>query len=586
MLPVARRRWARRGAEPEAAVVAALVGELGVTPLTARLLAGRGIDQVPAGRSFLQSRLNDLPDPFLLSGMAPAVSRLRQAILAGEPILVHGDYDVDGISGTALLVETLRGFGASVTYHLPLRLRDGYGLSGDALRQAAAAGGGVVISVDCGITALAEADLARDLGLDLIITDHHLPPDILPTACAIVNPRIPGENFPCKELAGVGVAFFLMAGLRKALRETGYFAEGAEPDLRMSLDLVALGTIADLVPLTGVNRILTRAGLQLLESVQRPGIAALIEVAGVRRVSCGSVGFQLAPRLNAAGRLEDAALGVKLLLGASPQEARGTARTLDECNRERRRIEESTLLQAIERLEGQGGGASRTIVLADDRWHPGVIGIVASRLVERFHRPTVLIALENGMGKGSARSIRGFHLFRALKSCAEYLDGFGGHEAAAGLTLGEGQVPAFSAAFERVAQEVLDAKDLLPVFGFDGEVLLEEITLTEVGGLAGLGPFGIGNPEPALVARGVRALQLRSLGNGHLRFTAQQGAFSLPCIAWRMKERAEGLTGDLDLLFTPEINEWQGRRELQLRIRDFRPSGEGYGDEEHAAGRG
>lgn len=574
MLPVTRRRWLWRGAEPAAAVVATLTAELGITPLTARVLAGRGVDTPRAGQAFLHPRLTDLPDPFLLSGMAPAVDRLVRAVVAGEPILVHGDYDVDGISGTTLLVETLRRFGAIVSFHLPLRLRDGYGLSAAALHQAAASGVRVVLSVDCGITALTEAQLARELGLDLIITDHHLPPDTLPSACAIVNPRLPGDSFPCQDLAGVGVAFFLLVALRKSLREAGHFAGRDEPDLRRSLDLVALGTIADLVPLTGVNRILTRAGLLTLEHGDRPGIAALREVAGIGRITCAGVGFQLAPRLNAAGRLEDAALGVGLLLGSSRKEALDTARQLDVCNLERRKLEEETLRQALDQLTRVEDGG-KTIVLADPGWHPGVIGIVASRLVDRFHRPTVLIALENGEGKGSARSIKGFHLFRALQACAEHLAGFGGHEAAAGLSLAEDRVAAFAAAFEQVAVERLGEADLQPVLGFDGEVLLEELTATAVDDLAGLAPFGLGNPEPAFVVRGVLARQGRTVGTGHLRFTAQQDGYSLPCIAWRMAERIDSLAGPLDLLFTPEFNEWQGRRELQLRIRDLRASGEG-----------
>jgi single-stranded-DNA-specific exonuclease len=556
--------------------VAALAADLAIAPLTARVLAGRGIDDVAAGRSYLQARLNDLPDPFLLSGMAPAVDRLVRAVVGSEPILVHGDYDVDGITGSALLVETLRSFGAIASFHLPLRLRDGYGLSAEALRSAAMAGVRVVVSVDCGITAMAEAELARGLGLDLIITDHHLPPETLPPALAIVNPQLPGDSFPGKELAGVGVAFFLLIALRKSLREAGHFAGRSEPDLRRFLDLVALGTIADLVPLIGVNRILTRAGLLILENGERPGIVALREVAGVRRVTCGAVGFQLAPRLNAAGRLEDAALGVRLLLETSPQEALVTARKLDACNLERRKIEEDTLGQALDRLLLQEEGG-KTIVLADQGWHPGVIGIVASRLVERFYRPTVLIALENGAGKGSARSIKGFHLFRALQDCTDHLDGFGGHAAAAGLSLAEDRVAAFAAAFERVAGECLGEQDLQPVLGFDGEVLLEELTAAAIDDLAGLAPCGMGNPEPAFVVRGVLARQGRVVGTGHLRFTAQQDGYSLPCIAWRMAERAESLAGPLDLLFTPEINEWHGRRQLQLRIRDLRPSGDGEG---------
>ncbi len=541
--------------------------------LAARVLAGRGYADAAAGEVFLNATLRNLPDPALLGGIQPAVRRLVAAIETGEPILVHGDYDVDGISGTALLTETLQAFGAQVQSHIPLRLRDGYGLSAAALKQAARDGVRVVLSVDCGVSAVCEAQLARDLGLDLIITDHHQAPDPLPEALAIVNPQLPGETFPGRELAGVGVAFFLLVALRKALREAGRFASGGEPDLRLGLDLVALGSIADLVPLTGINRILVRAGLALLEQNRRPGIKALRDVAGVRRMNAGAVAFQLAPRLNAAGRLEDAGRGVDLLLDAGQGQGAELARQLDRFNQQRRQIEETTLQQAIAALEGSGEPGRHSIVLADERWHPGVIGIVASRLVERYHRPAVLIALEDGQGKGSARSIRGFHLYRALAVCGEHLQGYGGHEFAAGLSLAATAVAGFRASFESCARETLAAEDLVPELAHDGEVLLEELDVAAVDDLDRLAPFGVGNPEPTFVLLGVAARQIRTLGDAHLKFLAQQDGYSLPCVAWKMAERRELLNDPVDLLVHPEFNEWQGRRELQLRVRDLRPAG-------------
>jgi single-stranded-DNA-specific exonuclease len=570
MTPVARRRWLRRGTEATSPVLASLCLELGIGSLTARVLAGRGQTAPGAGRAFLAAGLRDLPDPESLSGIRPAVRRLVQAIDAGELILVHGDYDVDGITGTALLVEILQACGARVKSHIPLRLRDGYGLSAAALRQAALDGVTVVLSVDCGVSAVAEAQLARELGLDLIITDHHQPPDPLPDALAIVNPQLPGETFPGRELAGVGVAFCLLAALRKTLRAAGRFDDGGEPDLRLGLDLVALGSVADLVPLTGINRILVRAGLALLEQDRRPGLKELREVAGVRRMNAGAVGFQLAPRLNAAGRLEDAGRGVDLLLDRGQGQAPDLARQLDRFNQERRRIEETTLQQAIAVLERDGDPGCHAIVLADERWHPGVIGIVASRLVERYHRPTVLIALDGEQGKGSARSIRGFHLYRALAACSDHLEGFGGHEFAAGLSLAAAAMDDFRRAFEACAWQTLDPADLVPELGHDGEVLIEELGATAVEDLERLAPFGVGNPEPAFVLRGVIARQVRTLGGAHLKFLAQQDGYSLPCIAWRMAERRELLEGPVDLLVHPEFNEWRGRRDLQLRVRDLR----------------
>ena len=575
MIPVTRRRWLRRGTEASSRDIASLCRDLGVEGLTARVLVGRGLADSTVAGDFLDAGLRNLPDPQELSGILPAVQRLVRAIVAGESILVHGDYDVDGITGTALLVETLQAFGARVSRHIPLRLRDGYGLSATALQQAANDGVRIVLSVDCGVSAVAEARLARDLGLDLIITDHHQPPEPLPEALAIVNPQLPGETFPGRELAGVGVAFCLLVALRKALREVGHFEPGREPDLRFGLDLVALGSIADLVPLTGINRILVKAGLALVEQNRRPGIKALRDVAGVRRVSAGAVGFQLAPRLNAAGRLEDAGYGVDLLLDGGEGAAPALALQLDRFNQERRRIEEATLQQAIAALESNDNPNSYSIVLADERWHPGVIGIVASRLVERYHRPTILIALDGQQGKGSGRSIHGFHLYRALAACAAHLDAYGGHQYAAGLSLTSGAVENFRQAFEAEARTNLGPNDLLPELHHDGEVLLEELDAAVVADLARLSPFGMGNPEPAFVIRNVTARQIRILGDSHLKFLAQQDGYSLPCVAWRMAERQELLEAPVDLLVHPEFNEWQGRQELQLRVKDVRPVGEG-----------
>ncbi len=573
MEPVTARRWHLRGSPQTHATAGELASALGVAPLTARILLQRGVSTSQEGRAFLASRLSDLPDPLLMKGMAVTVGRLVEAIRKGETIAVHGDYDVDGITGTALLVETLRAFGALVDYHIPLRLRDGYGLSATALEEAAARGVRVVLSVDCGVSAVAEAELARRLGLDLLVTDHHQPPDPLPEALSIVNPHQAGCEFPGKELAGVGVAFFVLVALRKALREAGWFGARKEPDLRHALDLVALGTIADVVPLRGINRTLVRVGLEVLEHGSRPGVRALKEVAGVREVTCGAVGFRLAPRLNAAGRLEDAALGVDLLLGSDPAAAAEIAQQLDNFNRERQAIELSTLQQAVERLEEKGEGGSRSILLADERWHPGVIGIVASRLVERYHRPTVLIALENGTGKGSARSIQGFHLYRALEGCREHLEAFGGHAMAAGLSVAADAVPALAARFEEVAGELLGEDDLLPRLAHDGEVLLQEFEEPVVQELATLAPFGIGNPEPAFLARSVQARQISRVGENHLRFTAWQEGCTRPCIAFGMAGRLEELAGPVDLLFAPGINEWRGNRSVQLQIKDFRPAG-------------
>jgi len=563
---VTRRRWQARSEEGNPLALAAA---LSVSPLTARVLLQRGVLSAADGEAFLRERLAALPDPFLLLGMEAAVSRLTQALTAGEAIAVHGDYDVDGITATSLLVEFLRAVGAQVDYHIPLRLKDGYGLSAEALEQAAASGVRVVVSVDCGVSAHAEAELARVLGIDLIITDHHQPPDPLPVACALINPHQPGCPFPDKQLAGVGVAFFLLVALRSRLREQGWFADRAEPDLRRALDLVALGTIADIVPLAGVNRLLTRVGLQVL-SGSRVGVQALRKVAGVDTVDCGAVGFRLAPRLNAAGRIEDAALGVELLLSDDAVQAAGIAARLDACNRERQEIERRTLREAQEMVERLPDDA-RSIVLASETWHPGVIGIVASRLVEQFYRPTILLAIDHGVARGSARSTREIHLYRTLQDCSAVLEGFGGHAAAAGMTVQAERIDELVTRFDTVVH-AQEPERQLPTIEYDGDLLLEDLDESTALELAALAPFGMGNPTPTFRLTDVAVLGVREVGEGHLQFSARQDGYSLRCIAFGMAARRGELNGALDLLVTPGINVWKGRRELQLRVRDWRPA--------------
>ncbi len=572
MEPIAERLWVARHKTPESSALTDFTEQLQLSHLVARILASR-VSSVDSARHFLSARLSDLPDPFLLPDMECAVDRLHGALERGEKIAIHGDYDVDGITGTTLLFAGLQAMGATaLEYHIPLRLRDGYGLSAAALKKASDDGVKVVVSVDCGVTAHAEAILAKKYGIDLIITDHHQPPDTLPVALSVINPQRQDSQFPYQNLAGVGVAFFLLIALRKCLREKSWFTSRQEPDLRHFLDLVALGTIADLVPLQGVNRTLTRHGLALLESGTRVGIRALKQVAGVKEVSCGVVGFQLAPRLNAAGRMEDAGLGVELLLEQDLVRALNTARYLDQCNRERREVEKETLLEAERAVAMLSDDHTHSIVLGGKGWHSGVIGIVASRLVDRYFRPTVLIALDGESGKGSCRSINGFHLYHGLQACSESLTAFGGHEMAAGLSLPADQLPIFSAAFEAHARSMISDEDLVPKLRYDSVMLLEELDMDVLQQLAGLSPFGMGNPEPLLVVESVRAMQVKTVGENHLRFTVCQGAFSHPAIAFGMLERRDEFQGDVDLLVSPQINRYNGRETVQLRVKDVRPA--------------
>jgi single-stranded-DNA-specific exonuclease len=572
MDPVSDRLWLPRNEQPDLAVLNAFADELQLSQLIARILASRE-PSLSMARDFLNTRLADLPDPFLLPDMTASVDRLQAALSQGEKIAIHGDYDVDGITGTVLLFDGLRSMGCEqLEYHIPLRLRDGYGLSSEAMQKAANDGVTVIVSVDCGVSAHAEASLAKKCGIDLIITDHHQPPDELPEAFSIVNPQRNDSSFPFPGLAGVGVAFFLLVALRKRLRDSGWFKQRSEPDLRKLLDLVALGTIADLVPLKGINRTLTRHGLVLLEKGERVGIRALKQVAGVKEVSCGVVGFQMAPRLNAAGRMEDAGLGVELLLEKDMVRALNTARYLDQCNRERRLVEKETLQEAEKAVANLDAEHTHSIVLAGEGWHSGVIGIVASRLVDRYSRPTVLIALDGATGKGSCRSIRGFHLYHGLQNCADSLLAFGGHEMAAGLSLSADQFPVFAAEFEAHARSVLSEDDLQPKLYHDAVALLEEMDLNVLRQLEGLAPFGMGNPEPVLLIESVRALRVKPVGDSHLRFTACQGAFSHPAIAFGMLDRRQDFQGEIDLLVSAQINRYNGRESVQLRIKDVRPA--------------
>ncbi|MFO7766352.1 MAG: single-stranded-DNA-specific exonuclease RecJ [Pelovirga sp.] len=573
MLPIRHRRWQLRADAPLLSSADKLADSLNISPFLARVLCQRGYDSIAGASRFLEPKLSSLPDPDLLPDMDKACRRLQTALSAGEKIIVHGDYDVDGISGCALLVEVLRSLGGDVSYHIPLRLKDGYGLSADAVHQAAQDGCRLIVSVDCGISACAEALLARELGVDLIVTDHHQPGHELPVATALVNPHLDSNQFPYPDLAGVGVAFFMLIGLRKRLRQSHYFSSGGEPDLRHCLDLVALGTIADIAPLTGVNRTLVTAGLKLLEKRPRPGIAALKRVAGVTSVNSGVVGFRLAPRLNAAGRLEDAALGVQLLLGEQADALESLAQQLDRCNLERQALEKKVLDQAIGRIE-EDTNQSSSIVLASSDWHSGVIGIVASRLVERYHRPTFLIALEDGIGKGSGRSIRGYDLYQALKECDDLLNGYGGHTMAAGLTINEANLTAFRQRFEAVVRARLTADMYLPTLEYDDECSLDLWSVNQVQELTVLGPFGAGNPQPQFVSRGCQVNYCTIVAEKHLKFSVVQKDVTLSAIAFGCADRLAECSGTLDILYRPLINQWRGSTQVQIQVIDFCQAGQ------------
>jgi len=559
----AQRRAARR-----------LAVEIGVDPLAARVLVARGVLEPHDAARFLSHELTDLPDPFRMKGMSAAVERLARAVVEREKITLYGDYDVDGVCSTALLSLFLDSVGASPETYIPHRIDEGYGLNLRAVERIGREGSRLLVSLDCGITSVPEVARARDLGMDVVIVDHHTVPDTLPPAIAVLNPHQPGCEYPTKALCAAGVAFNLVMALRRSLRTLGWFERRPEPALKPLLDLVALATVCDVVPLTGANRILVQHGLESLRRADRPGVRALKEIAGLApeaAVSAGQVGFRLGPRINAAGRLDDASAGLMLLRTRSLAEARELATKLDAANTERQQIERRMLVAATEQAEERMG--ARGLVLWAEGWHPGVVGIVAARIVERFHKPTLVIGVQAGVGKGSARSIEGFHLVDALQECAEHLTRFGGHRHAAGVTLDAERLVDFRRAFEAVAARRLREEDMEPRCRVDAVIAPEELTERAVGALAALGPFGAGNPEPTFVAESLRAearlVAAKNGGVAHLKLVLAD-APALDTIGWGLGPRLTEVDGPVDLAFRPSLDTWNGRTRVSLTLRDFR----------------
>ncbi len=549
------------------AAQAELVQTLGISELTAAILVRRGYDDPAKAGAFLAGE-QPPHDPFLLGAMEEACARIRAAVAAGERICVHGDYDVDGIAATALAVLLLRELGADVTWHLPSRFDEGYGVRSETLARLADDGCRLVLTVDCGITAVEEVEEARAQGLDVIVTDHHRPGDALP-GCPVVAPR--PSDYPFPELCGTGVVYKL-----------GQALFGVDSEIpKRHLDLVAIATVADVVPLVDENRSLAIAGLRALARTTKPGLQALMRVAGVDAASvhAGAIGFRLAPRLNAAGRLGHPREALELLLTEQEGEARRLADSLEELNRERQAVEARILREAVAQVESwtpeQRGRRAYAVAGAD--WHEGVIGIVASRLVERYHRPVVLIAGTDGDWKGSGRSIPAFDLHAALGACAGLLGRWGGHRAAAGLSLREENVEPFAEAFAAHAAGVLAAQDLEPVTHVDAVVARDaQLSLDLCGELARLAPFGLGNPAPMLLAPGCRLAELTTVGDGkHLRFRLRRdGRDSGSAIAFGQGSRLDSLQTDApyDVAFRLEENRWNGTVSPQLVVRRLFPS--------------
>lgn len=569
MNTVAPARWILPD-PPDEEAVRELASALSLPEIVSRLLLIRGYVSAEDAKLFLRPRLERLHDPFEFLSMDKAVERLARAVRDQELVFIHGDYDVDGISSTTLLTRTIRGLGGKAVPFIPRRIEDGYDLSDAGVDAALAAGARVVVTCDCGTSAVSPVKRLCVAGIDVIVTDHHLPGGELPDCLSVLNPKRAGCGYPDKDLAAVGVAFKLALGLARALGQNENF-------IWAMMDLVALATVADVAPLRGENRVFVRYGLKMLAETRNVGMRALIRAAGLdgKQLTAGRIGFILAPRLNAAGRMGHAIRGVELLLTEDEHEANVIARELEELNYRRQEIDHATLVEARERVLELDLDDVYGIVLADESWHPGVIGIVASRLVEEFGRPAILIALSGDQGKGSGRSISKFDLHGALGQSSDFLLRYGGHRAAAGVTVARDQVAAFATRFNEVARSLLTADDLVPEIRVDLEVSIDRMDETIESLFRHFEPFGIGNPSPVLLARNVTiARPPRLIGRDGLKLTLDTGTGSLDAVGWGFGPRAPEFQpgSKVDIAFRLERDEYRGESYLQARIADIRAS--------------
>ncbi|MFQ5450054.1 MAG: single-stranded-DNA-specific exonuclease RecJ [Nitrospinaceae bacterium] len=574
MLSLLNKTWSI--ATPAPNRVQELVQELGVPPVIGELLVNRNIRTAEEGRSLVNRDLTKLHDPFLMAGMREAVDRIVRAINTEESITVFTDYDVDGVSSAAFLTHFFRDLGVNVNYYLPDRMKEGYGLNTDAVRKIRRKGSTLLITADCGITCVREIEIANEIGLDVIVSDHHqVGKNGLPAAVAVLNPHQPLCQYPYRFLSGVGIVFKLATALRGELYRSGW-DKARLPNLKRHLDLFVLGTIADVAPLTGENHILSSHGLDVISASSKPGVVALKEVARVDgKVTSRSVGFALGPRLNAAGRMGKADAGLHLLTATDLNEAKALARTIDQINLDRREVQAGTLEEA-EYLIGREMDLDRVIVLASENFHQGVIGIVASRLADKYYRPTVLISLdENGHGKGSGRSIPKFNLFKALSECSGFFTQFGGHAYAAGLSMEKKNIPAFKEAVNEIGRRILCEDDLIPELKIDSVLDLSEINRELFKNIQALEPFGAENPVPVFLSSRVHIQNLRTMGKdkNHVRFKAIQEGGYIDVVGFNLGDTFASLDleeGPVDIAYEIQVNDWNGQDKVELRLLDVR----------------
>ena len=549
--------------EPEVNAVNTLVGS-GYAPLAAMVLASRGIKTGTQAHGYLDCNV-PLLDPFLMTDMDLAAGRVGLAMARGEKIAVFGDYDVDGITATCLLTSFLRSYGVDCVSYIPGRLEEGYGLNPIAIHQLHQEGVNLIITVDCGITAVAEAELCRELGIDLVITDHHECKDVLPHAAAVVDPHRPDSGYPHKNLSGVGVAFKLAAAL----------SGDQEAVLRDYADMVCLGTVADVMPLQGENRTFVSRGLELLSCTTRPGIAALMAESGCdpKNVTASSIGFMLAPRINAAGRMGQIELALELFLTEDPVRAAAVAKALCELNRQRQTVESEIYAQAVSMLPA--GQPPEAIVLADETWHQGVVGIVASRIAEEYACPAFLICLDGEYGKASSRSHGGFNLFASLTALSSLLESYGGHELAAGFTITRSNIPEFRRQICALAAGFYSDDAPRTTLDVDCAIPAELLTIHNIESLSALEPCGNSCPKPVLMMKNLTIDRITMVGNGrHMRLRLRSGRTGVNAIYFSANPESVSIqTGDMvDIAFTPQINEFRGERTVQMNVLDIRPS--------------
>ncbi len=550
--------------------------EFEIPLVTAQVLVNRGLQDVNEASLFLHGKLSQLHDPFIFSDMKNAVDRIYQAIEKKEKIVLYGDYDVDGSTGTALLLYVFRDLKAEVEYYIPHRVEEGYGVNKMALDTLKKEKAKLIITIDNGISAVKEIEYAGKLGIDVIVTDHHEPKEELPKCVAILDPKAPGEKYPFKGLSGVGMAFKLAHAIVRRGLEINY-PPAKDIDLKEHLDLVALGTVADVVPLTDENRIMVKHGLKKLSRTSKVGLKVLKEKSGLNdEISTGQVAFRLAPRLNASGRIGDARNSIDLLCTLEEEDAVALAHTLEETNRQRQEIERHVLEEAMKQVKSNIDLENDPVIVLDgENWHSGVIGIVASRLVGTYYKPTVIISVDGKEGKGSARSIKNLHILEALTDCEKELKTYGGHKQAAGLSIETKALEKFRTKFTQSVQSRIKPEDLIPELEIDMEVKLGDITYDLLDSLEQLSPYGYENPRPIFISRNLEALRPSLVGKNHLKLMFTDGNDTIDAIGFDMADALKLIRKPgtkVDVAYRPQINTFRGNSSLQLQIEDIRIS--------------